>query len=74
MIIAYIVFALVAVVAFLLTGKLALNIRIGIAIALFIVPSLIFTVWIIKTGDKPLEGSTIVAPKKISPGTNNQQQ
>jgi uncharacterized membrane protein (DUF485 family) len=53
MIFLYVLFLLFAVFSFVLTKKFGIVTRISIALAIFIISSIIATVWITKVGDKP---------------------
>ena len=63
MIFGYVVFLVLGVAAFFLAVKLALPWRIVIALAVFVVPSILLTVWVIRTGDKPTPDAITVVPK-----------
>lgn len=63
MIFGYVVFVVLGVVAFFLAVKLALPWRIAIALAVFIVPSILLTVWVVRTGDKPAPDAITIVPK-----------
>lgn len=63
MIIAYLLFFCLGLTAFLLTAKFGLPIRIVIALAIFIVPSISLTVWVARAGDEPPPGAVAVTPE-----------
>jgi hypothetical protein len=63
MIVAYLGFLLIAVLVFVLTGKLALPIRMAVGLAVFLIPSIALTVWIARVGDKPPGDAVTVVPK-----------
>jgi len=63
MIIAYLVFLALGVVIFFLMAKFGLPIRFAVALAVFLVPSIILTMWVIRTGDKPPPDAVTVVPK-----------
>lgn len=63
MIFACLGFLLLGLTAFLLTAKFGLPIRLVIALAIFIVPSISLTVWVARAGDKPPPGAVTVAPE-----------
>lgn len=63
MIFGYVVFLVLSVVAFFLAVKLALPWRIAIALAVFIIPSILLTVWVVRTGDKPAPDAITIVPK-----------
>jgi hypothetical protein len=58
-IIAYIAFLLVGIVAFILAYKLKMVVRLVVAIATFVILSLAFTAAVIYVGDKPADDATI---------------
>ena len=62
MIIAYLFFFFLGLTAFLLTAKFGLPIRIVIALAIFMVPSISLTVWVAHRGDEPAPGAVTVTP------------
>lgn len=62
MITAYLVFFVLGLTAFLFTARFGLPIRIVIALAIFIVPSISLTVWVARAGDKPPPGAVTVTP------------
>ena len=62
MILGYIICLVLAFVAFLLTSRLGLSIRVAIALAAALVPAIILTAWIMHVGDKPLPDATTIAP------------
>lgn len=66
MIIAYIAFFILGVVVFL-TAKFGLPIRIAIALAVFLIPSVALTVWVVRIGDKPPPDAITVVPKPSTP-------
>ena len=53
MIFAYIVFLTVAVIAFFLTHRFSLRLRLAIAVAVFLIPSCALTLLVARVGDKP---------------------
>lgn len=63
MIFGYVVFLALGVAAFFLAVKLALPWRIAIALAVFIVPSILLTIWVVRTGDKPAPDAITIVPK-----------
>ncbi len=60
MILIYIVFLIFAAVVFFFTPRLGLSTRLLIAAIVFLLPSLVMTVWVIKVGDKPLPGARTI--------------
>jgi hypothetical protein len=67
MIIAYIVFFALGVLAFFLTAKLGLPLRSAIALAVFLIPSIILTLWVARVGDKPPSDAVTIVPKPSTP-------
>jgi len=59
----YVSFLVLGVVAFFLAAKLALPWRVVIALAVFLIPSMALTVWVIRTGDKPAPDAIAIVPK-----------
>jgi hypothetical protein len=55
---------LAGIVVFLLSRRLSLFVRIAISLAVFLSLSLVTTLWVLKTGDKPLPGAITVYPEK----------
>lgn len=53
MIALYLFFLALGVVAFYLTAHLSLRSRLVTALAVFLIPSVIVTVWIVQVGDRP---------------------
>jgi hypothetical protein len=76
MIIAYIAFFALGIVAFFVMAKFGLPIRIAVALAVFLIPSIALTVWVLRVGDKPPSDAITVVPKSSTtdsekgPGTN----
>lgn len=64
MVLIYLLFLVAGVVAFMLTGKLGLPTRIGAALAIFIIPSVLATLWLLKVGDKPPPDAGTVYPQQ----------
>lgn len=64
MIIGYITFLVLGVVTFLLMAKFGLLIRITVALAVFLIPSIVLTVWIVRTGDKPPPDAITIVPEQ----------
>ncbi|BAV34939.1 hypothetical protein SCL_2662 [Sulfuricaulis limicola] len=60
----YLLFLAAGVAAFMLTGKWGLPVRIGVALSIFIVPSLLDTLWLLKVGDKPPPDARTVYPQQ----------
>ena len=63
MIIAYIGFLALGVIVFFLMAKFGLPMRIAVALAVFLVPSIVLTVWIARVGDKPPPDAITIVPK-----------
>ena len=59
-------FLVVAAVVFFFTARWALPFRLAIAIAIWLIPTAILTVWVVRTGDKPAPDAITIVPK---PGT-----
>jgi ABC-type thiamin/hydroxymethylpyrimidine transport system permease subunit len=75
MILLYVLFFLVGVVVFLLTPKLALIARLGIALGVFLLPSIVATIWIIKVGDKaPSDARTIYPAPEAQPSEKSDEK
>ena len=67
MIVAYFVFFIVAVVAFLLMAQFSLPMRIAAAFIIFMIPSIALTVWVVRVGDKaPPDAVTIVPEPTVN--------
>jgi hypothetical protein len=63
MLAAYLVFFVLGLTVFLFTARLGLPIRIVIALAIIIVPSISLTVWVVRAGDEPPPGAVTVVPE-----------
>ena len=63
MIVSYIIFFALGVIVFFLMAKFGLPIRLAIALAVFLIPSIILTAWIIRAGDKPPPDAVTIIPK-----------
>ena len=66
MVLAYIVCLVLGIVAFLLTAKLGLSVRIAIALAVALIPAAVLTIWVAHVGDKAPNDANTIAP---TPGT-----
>ena len=65
MILLYILFFVCGVIAFFVMSRLGIYMRVSIALAIFVIPSLVATLWIIKIGDKaPPDAITIYPDAK----------
>lgn len=67
MIIGYITFLALGIVAFLIMARFGLLIRIAVVLAVFLVPSIALTVWIVRVGDKPPSDAITVILKPSAP-------
>lgn len=63
MILLYIIFFAIGIAATLLLAKLGWPLRVGIGLAIFLIPSIIMTIWVARVGDRPAPDSVIVVPK-----------
>jgi predicted RND superfamily exporter protein len=63
MIIAYLGFFALGVLIFFLMAKLGLPMRIGVSLAVFLIPSIILTIWVVRVGDKPPSDAITVVPR-----------
>ena len=63
MIAAYIAFLVLGVIAFVFSAKLAFLLRIFIALVVFIIPSIILTIWVARVGDRPMPDAITVVPE-----------
>jgi lipopolysaccharide export LptBFGC system permease protein LptF len=55
-------FLVIAAVVFLITAKLALSLRVAVALVIWLLPTAILTAWVIRTGDKsPRDAITVVS-------------
>jgi len=63
MIVAYLAFFVLGAVMFFLMAKFGFAIRFAVALAVFLVPSIAPTVWVVRTGDKPPPDAITVIPK-----------
>ena len=70
MIFSYLIFLVAGVAIFFLMGKLGLPIRIAVALAVFLIPSIMLTVWVARTGDKAPPDAITITPKP--PSTPNE--
>lgn len=67
MIIAYLVFFAVGAVIFFLMEKFSLPIRIAVSLGVFLIPAIVLTAWVVRTGDKPPPDAVTVVPKHSEP-------
>lgn len=74
MIAAYSVFFLLGVAIFFLMAKVSLFVRIGVALATFVIPSTALTIWIVRTGDKPPPDAVTVVPKPTTIGDETESK
>lgn len=63
MVFAYIGFFVLGVIVFFLMGKFGLPIRVAIALAVFVIPSIVLTIWISRVGDKPSPDAITIVPR-----------
>lgn len=63
MILGYTICLLLGIVAFLVAAKLRLSMRVGIALAVSLVPAVILTTWILYVGDKPPRDAITIVPR-----------
>jgi hypothetical protein len=69
---AYLLFLFLGTIAFFAMVKARLPIRIGVALAIFVIPSIALTVWVVRVGDRPSPGAIIVAPEQLAvPGSTD---
>jgi ACR3 family arsenite efflux pump ArsB len=66
MILLYVLFLVLAVLSFAVTNKFSIIVRIAIALGIFVIPSIIATMWVSKVGDKPPPDSRTIK----GPGNN----
>ena len=59
----YVLFFVAGIITFVATTRLGLPVRIGIALAVFIVPLILVTLWFLKVGDKPSPDARTVYPE-----------
>lgn len=62
MIILYALFAVIAIIVFAFTSRIGLKKRLAIAIGVFVMLSLILTLLILITGDKPADNAITIYP------------
>jgi hypothetical protein len=63
MVFAYIGFFVLGVIVFFLMAKFGLPMRVAIALAVFVIPSVVLTVWVVRVGDKPPPDAITIVPK-----------
>lgn len=63
MIISYLAFFVLAVVVFIFTVRLGLPLRLAVALAVFLIPSIVLTVLVFRIGDKPPPDAITVVPR-----------
>lgn len=66
MIYMYSLFLIFAIITYFACYRLSSYKRILIAVSIFIVTSLIFTVILVKTGDKPTPGARTITPEELN--------
>ena len=57
-------FLIVAVIVFFLISKLDMRLRVGIALAIWLIPTIVLTMWVSMLGDKPPADARTVYPEK----------
>jgi len=62
MIFLYVIFLLLGVLVFIVTYKISMPFRIGIALATAVIPSVLVTLWLLKVGDQPAADARTVWP------------
>lgn len=55
-------FFALGIIVFFLTTKVGFTLRILVSLAIWIIPSLIFTIWVSKLEDNMPPGATIITP------------
>lgn len=63
MIIAHIVFFAIGIAAFFLMAKFGMPIRLVAALALFLIPSIDLTLWVVRIGDNAAPDAVTIVPK-----------
>ena len=53
-------------IVFFLMAKFGLPMRVAVALGVFVIPSVVLTVWVARIGDKPPSDAITIVPK---PGT-----
>lgn len=71
MILLYILFLIAGVVTFFITAKLSIIFRLGIAVVVFVVPSIVMTYWILKVGDKAPPDAITIYPNHMGKNTKD---
>ena len=66
MIVTYLIFLGLGVAVFLVSWKLSARARLAVALAVFLVPAVAATVWVVRVGDEPAPGSRTVQPSEMS--------
>lgn len=64
MIIGYLAFFALGIVAFFLMAKFGLPIRMAVGLAVFLIPSIVLTVWVVRIGDKPPPDAITIVPEQ----------
>ena len=62
MILSYFLFFILGVIAFFLMQKFNFALQIATAFGVFLIPSIIMTIWLLKIGDKPDIDSVVIVP------------
>lgn len=66
MAVTYLFFALLGLIAYFLAWKLRPTVRIALAVSVFLLPSVLFTLWAIHVGDKAPPGARTVDPSELA--------
>jgi hypothetical protein len=65
MILLYLIFLVLAVIAFFLMGKFTLAVRLIVSGAVFLIPSILLTAFVVSVGDPAPPGSITVDPETL---------
>lgn len=63
MLAAYVFFFALGIATWLLLSRMAVPLRAGIALAVFLIPAVALTVWVLWVGDRPAPDSAVVSPE-----------
>jgi membrane protein implicated in regulation of membrane protease activity len=64
MILGYLVFLVLGVIAFFFMPSLSSPMRISVALAIFLIPSIALTIWVVKIGDRAPSDAITILPNK----------
>lgn len=67
-------FFVLALVVFFLTARMALTLRLVIALTIWLLPTAVLTLWVLHIGDKPLPGAITIDPKALAPDKNDPKE